>query len=164
MTARPKTEKQKKALIRAIKEGLKPAANSRCPEQWRSARNPCRSRIMSDEIQQGRGQASPSLACSAFERAAQLCRYYLKHQNHPSRWEDKSGYEQGVQITCENLAELMLEEAGKVEAGASLEEMAANWERAGFGSVAAAIRDLGQNTESSRGEAGTSEPETPTKD
>ena len=90
---------------------------------------------------------APSLACSAFERAAQICRYYLKHQNHPSRWDDKSDYEQGVQIACENLAVLMLEEVGKfkVEAGSSLEELAANWERAGFGNVAVAIRDSEQN-------------------
>lgn len=49
----------------------------------------------------------------AFEKAAQICRYYLKHQNFPSKWEDKSDYEKGVQIACENLAELMLEEALK---------------------------------------------------
>ena len=90
---------------------------------------------------------APSLACFAFERAAQICRYYLKHQNHPSRWDDKSDYEQGVQIACENLAVLMLEEVGKfkVEAGSSLEELAANWERAGFRNVAVAIRDSEQN-------------------
>ena len=90
---------------------------------------------------------APSLACSAFERAAQICRYYLKHQNHPSRWDDKSDYEQGVQIACDNLAALMLEEAGKfkAEAGSSLEELAANWERAGFRNVAAAIRNSRQN-------------------
>lgn len=80
--------------------------------------------------------------CSALDRAAQICRYYLKHQNHPSRWEDKSEYEKGVQVACENLATEMLNEAGKfrVEAGASLEELAANWERAGFASVASTIR------------------------
>lgn len=100
------------------------------------------------------GAVSQAATCSAFERAAQLCRYYLKHQNHSSRWEQKSDYEQGVQIACENLASLMLKEAGKlnVEAGASLEELAANWERAGFGSVAATTRDLGQN-ESLTGQA-----------
>jgi hypothetical protein len=49
----------------------------------------------------------------AMEYAAQRCRYYLKHQDHPSRWEDKSEYQQGVQIACDNLAAIMLEEAGK---------------------------------------------------
>ena len=84
--------------------------------------------------------------CSAFERAAQICRYYLKHQNFPSRWEDKSEYEKGIQIACENLEKSMLEEVGKfkVEPGSSLEELARNWERAGFGSVASALRQ--QNT------------------
>ena len=81
--------------------------------------------------------------CAAFERAAQICRYYLKHQNFPSRWESKSEYEKGIEIACENLAKSMLEEAGKfkVEAGESLEELAANWERAGFVSVASLIRN-----------------------
>lgn len=80
--------------------------------------------------------------CSAFERAAQICRYYLKHQNFPSRWEDKSEYEKGIQIACENLAKSMLEEVGKfkVEPGESLEDLAQNWERAGFFGVAADIR------------------------
>lgn len=49
----------------------------------------------------------------AMEYAAQRCRYYLKHQDYPSRWEDKSEYQQGVQIACDNLAAIMLEEAGK---------------------------------------------------
>jgi hypothetical protein len=49
----------------------------------------------------------------ALEYAAQRCRYYIKHQDYPSRWEDKSEYQQGVQIACDNLAEIMLEEAGK---------------------------------------------------
>jgi hypothetical protein len=57
----------------------------------------------------------PPTPAAAFERAAQVCRYYLKHQNHPTRWERKSQYEQGVQIACENLAELMLEEAAKLK-------------------------------------------------
>ena len=116
-------------------------ARERGPQHHESMKPP----IKSDTE---RGAVAPAAACSAFERAAQLCRYYLKHQNHPSRWEAKSDYQQGVQIACENLAGLMLEEAGKfkVEAGASLEELAANWERAGFGSVASAIRDLGQNS------------------
>lgn len=85
---------------------------------------------------------SVAATCSAFERAAQICRYYLKHQNFPSRWENKSEYEKGIQIACENLAKAILEEAGKfkVEPGESIEDLARNWERAGFGSVASEIR------------------------
>lgn len=54
-----------------------------------------------------------SAPASTFERAAKICRYYLKHQNHPSRWEDKSEFEKGVQVACDNLAALMLQEAEK---------------------------------------------------
>jgi hypothetical protein len=88
--------------------------------------------------------------CSAFERAAQICRYYLKHQNFPSRWENKSEYEKGIQIACENLAKAMLEEVGKfkVEPGESLEELARKWERAGFFGVAADIRSRNVNVDS----------------
>jgi curli biogenesis system outer membrane secretion channel CsgG len=84
---------------------------------------------------------------AAFERAAQICRYYLKHQNFPSRWESKSEYEKGIQIACENLAKNMLEEVGKfkVKAAESLEELAANWERAGFADVASTIRSHNNN-------------------
>lgn len=46
----------------------------------------------------------------SFERAAQICRYYLKHQDQPSRWDDQSEYEKGTTIACGNLAKLMLDE------------------------------------------------------
>ena len=47
----------------------------------------------------------------AFEDAAQECRYYLKHQNYPSSWDNKDEYQRGVQIACENLEKIMLERA-----------------------------------------------------
>lgn len=46
----------------------------------------------------------------SFERAAQICRYYLKHQDQPSRWDDQSEYEKGITIACGNLEKLMLDE------------------------------------------------------
>lgn len=54
-------------------------------------------------------------ARQAFERAAQRCRYYLKHQNYPT-WDNASEYERGVMVACEALESIMLEEAGKVDA------------------------------------------------
>lgn len=48
-----------------------------------------------------------------FGRAAQICRYYLKHQNYP-QWENQSEYEKGVQVACQNLEKLFLEEGEKM--------------------------------------------------
>lgn len=48
----------------------------------------------------------------AFERAAQLCRYYLKHQNFSS-WGTASEYERGCIVACENLEKIMMEEGQK---------------------------------------------------
>jgi hypothetical protein len=41
-----------------------------------------------------------------WEDAAQVCRYYLKHQNF-----EESEYAQGATIACENLEKIMLEKA-----------------------------------------------------
>jgi hypothetical protein len=49
----------------------------------------------------------------AFEDAAQQIRYYLKHQNYPSSWDNQDEYQRGVTIACENLEKIMLEEAQK---------------------------------------------------
>lgn len=44
-----------------------------------------------------------------FGRAAQICRYYLKHQNYPG-WDRQSEYEKGVTVACGNLEKEILEE------------------------------------------------------
>ena len=36
------------------------------------------------------------------EKAAQVCRYYLKHQNLPA-WKEMDEFQKGVQVTCENI-------------------------------------------------------------
>jgi hypothetical protein len=53
-------------------------------------------------------------AGNPYEEAAEIVRYYLKHQNHPSVWEYMGEFEKGVAVTCENLERLMLEEAKRL--------------------------------------------------
>jgi hypothetical protein len=42
------------------------------------------------------------------ERAAQICRYYLKHQNFHGDWGEMGEYDRGVIATCENLEQIIL--------------------------------------------------------
>lgn len=57
-------------------------------------------------------QAHSPLPCvkSAFERAAQICRYYFKHQNFTS---DDGDYAVATEIACSNLSKKLEEEALK---------------------------------------------------
>ncbi len=54
--------------------------------------------------------SSAGLEGHYLEKAAQVVRYYLKHQNFP-KWEDANEEQKGCIIACENIEKLILKKA-----------------------------------------------------
>ena len=75
-----------------------------------------------DAITELRAAVPEDVRKDAFEDAAQRCRYYLKHQNYPTSWNDKDEFQRGVQIACENLEKIMLEESEKPSSNMNKEQ------------------------------------------
>lgn len=70
---------------------------------------------MKDETNTPKGPLEREVRRDTLEWAAQRCRYYLKRQNIGS-WDDATDFEKGVEVACQNLERIMLEEARKLDA------------------------------------------------
>lgn len=51
----------------------------------------------------------PAPVSEVYSEIAQRIRYYLKHQNYSFDWKELTDFQKGVQVTCENLEELVLD-------------------------------------------------------
>ena len=55
------------------------------------------------------GASCPSRCYAAYvaglQRAAQIARYYLKHQNLPTDWERMDDFQKSLQVTAKNIEE-----------------------------------------------------------
>lgn len=48
---------------------------------------------------------------------SQKIRYYLKHQNLPSAWDNMTEFDRGVHVTCNNLEKIALEHESALRGG-----------------------------------------------
>lgn len=62
-----------------------------------------------EELEKDLDQFENHIKDECAENIQQAVRYYLKYQNYPM-WEDKSEYQKGVQVACENIEELIEED------------------------------------------------------
>jgi DNA-binding transcriptional regulator YbjK len=67
------------------------------------------------EVPDSKSASCPSRCYSAYvaglQRAAQIARYYLKHQNLPTDWDLMDDYQKSLQVTSQNIEDAINEEA-----------------------------------------------------